>query len=264
MLNIYRISRLPLWTFSKILAIVSSPVIRGSSYIPLIASINMGCLRHNMRFVALISILVMASNARPGIRHFDNGLAYGRSGHGIMTPKHQPRSLENLLWPTANAPSKRMMPGITPIVNRLPMTMIQFTSVRPLIPVSQASEFFMEFYYRIAYMAATAWAQMPRRSYFTVQEGNFILTFNAVGDTIPWDLVQELAERLWDCSRRGLTDLFDVCYANEGTNIAMQVSLRIIDECLSSSSSDFCYREGSVESVNGPDMSNQVRPWGGT
>ena len=223
----------------------------------------MGCSRHNMRFVTLISILAMASHARPGIRHFDNGLLYGRSGHAITISNHQPRNIEDLVWPTANAPSKRMMPGFRPIAKRLPMTMIQFRSVRPLIPVSQAAEFLMEFYANIAHMAATTWAQMPRRSYFTVQEGNFILTFNAVGDTIPWDTVQDLAVRLWDCSRRGLTDLFDVYYAHEGTNIALQVSLRIIDECLSSSDSDFCYREGSVETVTGPDMSNQVQPWGG-
>lgn len=90
-----------------------------------------------------------------------------------------------------------------------------------------------------------------------------MLTFNAVGDTIPWDLVKEIADRLWDLSRRGLTRLFDIYYANEDENIALQVSLRIIAECLSSSDSDFCYREGSVESVTGPDMSDQVQPWGG-
>lgn len=138
----------------------------------------------------------MASNARPEIPHIDNGLLYGRSGHDTMTSNHQSRSLEDFGWPTPNAPSKRMMPGFTPIVNRLPMTIIQFRSVRPLIPVAKASELLMEFYGNIAHMAATAWPQMPRRSFFTVREGNFILSFNAVGDTIPWDTVQELAERL--------------------------------------------------------------------
>ena len=205
----------------------------------------------------------MVSNARPGIRHMDDGLLYRRSGHDIITSNHQSRSLEDLVWPTANAPSKRMMPGFTPVANKMRMSMIQFESVRPLIPVSKASEFFMEFYSRIAYLAATTWAQTPRKPYFTVREGNFILTFNAVGDTIPWDLVQELAERLWVCSRQGLNELFDVYYSNADTSIALQVSLRIIDECLSSSSDDFCYREGSVESVTGPDASNQVQPWGG-
>ena len=254
----------PLWSSPKNLAIASSPVIRAPSYIPYVTSINMRCLRHNMLFLGLVLILATASNARPGTRHVDNGLLYGRSGHHITTSDHQLGSLKNLVWPTAKAPSKRMMPGFRPIANRLPMTMIQFRSVRALIPIQTASEFLMEFYAYVAHMAATAWAQTPRRPYFYIQEGNFILSFNAVGDTVPWDTVQELAERLWDCAARGLTDLFDAYYAHENTNIALQVSLRIIDECLSSSDSDFCYREGSVETVTGPDWSNQIQPWGGT
>ena len=223
----------------------------------------MGCLRHTVRFVALIIFLAIGSNARPGFRHIDHGLMYGRSTHDIMTSNHQLRSLNDPIWSTGNFPSKRMMPGVTPILRELPMSMVHFESIRPIVPVHKASRFFSQFYANIAFLAANTWARTPRKNYFTVREGNFILTFNAVGDTIPWDLVKELAERLWACSRQGLTDLFDVYYTSPDTKIALQVSLRIIDHCLSSSSDDFCYREGSVESVTGPDMSDQVQRWAG-
>ena len=215
-------------------------------------------LRLFLRSAALITLFVTASTARPGIRHIDNNPLYGRSHHDTTTFAHQLRSLTNPLSTSAHAPSKRMMPGVTPILRNIKLHMIHFKSIRPIVPVVKASAFLNEFYTDIIISAQTSWALLPRRQYFTVRGGNFELVFYSFGDTIPWEVVSDLAQRLRQCAIIGATDLFEAVFTDDAAQIGLKVTMAIIDESLSSSDDDF--REGSVPSVNGPDMDYQQDP----
>lgn len=219
----------------------------------------MGYLRYIIRSIALILLLATVSSARPGIRYIDRSLLYERSSHDITTSDDQLRSLAISHPVPAHLPSKRMMPGFSPSAKRLlKMNMVHFEKIRTITPIDKASLFFSNFYANIAHEAANAWARLPRQEYLTLKEGNFILIFNAIGDTIPWEVVKELAERLWLCSQKGLTDMFNIYFTNEAGDIGLRVTLSLVDECLSSGSGDFCYRDGSVESVTGPDPSQAL------
>ena len=76
--------------------------------------------------------------------------------------------------------------------------------------------------------------------------------FSSTGDSIPWDFVKTLAERLWRCASLGFTDTFDAIYMDDLGQVAVSVSLRLTDGSSSSSDSDFQLREGSVPSVTSP------------
>ena len=203
--------------------------------------------------VALILPLCNVT-ARPRVRHIDYGALYGRSDYDT-TLGDQSRNFANPLSGAAHIPSKRMMPGFTPIVHQIKMNMIQFQSIRPIVPIQKASKFLEEFYAQVAISAAGVWSQLPRRYSFAVREGNFELSFRSVGDAIPWDVIRDLAERLWECACMGATDLFEAIYSDFSGRIGLHISLSLIDSTLSSSGDDF--REGSVPSVTGPDMSYQ-------
>ena len=205
------------------------------------------------RLVALILLLCNVT-ARPGIRHINYGALYGRL-HGDTTLGDHSRNLANALSGAAHIPSKRMMPGFTPTVKRISLQMFHFESIRPIVPISKASKFLEEFYGHVALMAGGVWTQVPQKASFTIREGNFELSFRCVGDSIPWDVVKDIAERLWECAVMGMTDLFEAMYTDSTGRIGLKVSMLLIDSSLSSSGDDF--REGSVPSVNGPDMSYQ-------
>ena len=210
---------------------------------------SVGCIS---RSVALICLLCDVT-ARPGIRHIDYGALYGRS-YDDTTPGDHSRNLATSMSAAAHIPSKRMMPGLTPMV-KTRLNMLNFESIRPIVPVHKASKFLEEFYAQIALAAGGVWSQRPRKYAFAIREGNFELSFRSLGDSIPWEVVKDLAERMWECAVMGLTDLFEVVYTDADGQIGLKVTMTIIDASLSSEGDDF--REGSVPSVTGPDMSYQ-------
>ena len=212
-----------------------------------------------MRFVGFIShsvalyFLLCKVTARPWIHHIDNGALYGRSYDDTIPGDHS-WNLANSVSAAAHIPSKRMMPGLTPII-RTRLNMLHFESIRPIVPAYKAAKFLEEFYAQVALAAGGAWSQLPRRYAFSIREGNFELSFRSLGDSIPWEVVQDFAERMWECAVLGLTDLFEVVYSDPSGQIGLKVSMTLIDSSLSSAGDDF--REGSVPSVTGPDMSYQ-------
>ena len=213
-----------------------------------------------MRFVGSVSravaLIVLLCNvtARPGLRHIDCGALYGRS-YGDMTVRDPSRNLTNPLSAAVHKPSKRMMPGVTPMVNRIKMNLLFFESIRPIIPIQMASKFLAEFYAQIALNAGGAWTQLPRKHSFSVRDSNFVLSFRSLGDSIPWDIIKDIAERMWEHAVMGLADLFEATYFDPLGQVGLKVSMLLADASLSSEGDDF--REGSVPSVTGPDMSYQ-------
>ena len=213
----------------------------------------MRCVGVVSRSIALILLLCNVT-ARPGIRHIDYGALYGRSSSDTTLGDHS-RNLGPPLSAAAHISFKRMMPGFTPIVRQSQLNMFYFRTIRPIVPVYKAAKFLEEFYAQIALSADGAWSQLPRKHTFFIREGNFELTFDSVGDSIPWDVVKDLAERLWESAVMGLTDLFEAAFSDSTGQIGLRISMTLIDSSLSSEGDDF--REGSVPSVTGPDMSYQ-------
>ena len=221
----------------------------------------MRCSHFSLRSVVLITFLVGVTSARPGIRHIEHGLLYGRSSDAT-TFNGGFQSLTNPISLAAHTPSKRMMPGLTPIVNSIqPKTVKMYSYIkhRPIVPVVKAAPFCMEVFKDLYEQAGQAWKRLvPEKQYFEFHSGNFAVSFNCVGDTIPWQFVQEIADRLWTAAAMGLTELFEAIYIDERnpTNrFAVKVVMSIVDSSLSSSDDDF--REGSVPSVTGPDTTYQ-------
>ena len=128
--------------------------------------------------------------------------------------------------------------------------MLTLTKIGLIAPIASAARALEDFYSSIALQAAGPWQAEPRSENFSIQEGSFQLSFRSTGDTIPWDFVKEMAERLWECACLGLTHLFDAMYIDEVGQVVVSISLRLADE--SSSSSGGYYREGSIESVTSP------------
>ena len=128
--------------------------------------------------------------------------------------------------------------------------MLTYTTVGLITPVTSAAKALEEFYSSIAIKAGGAWQTQPQTDNFSIDEGNFRLAFSCMGDTIPWDFVKTIAERLWESACLGLANLFDVIYMDDSGRIAVSVSLRLAEGGSSSSGTD--YREGSVPSVTSP------------
>ena len=72
-----------------------------------------------------------------------------------------------------------------------------------------------------------------------------------MGDSIPWEFVKKIADKLWECACMGKSDLFDVIYVDDAGQILVSISLRLADGG-SSSDSGTEFREGSVPSVTSP------------
>ena len=125
-----------------------------------------------------------------------------------------------------------------------------------IVPIEQAAVVLHEFYSRVASSAAGAWAELPERQYFTITEGQFELKFIAIGQSVAWDAVQEMAENLKNLAITGFTNLFEATFFDETGKIGLKVALTLIDSSSSSEGQDF--REGSVPSVSGPDFSYQL------
>lgn len=218
-------------------------------------------IRFLTRSVALVSLFATVSTARPGIRHIDHGLLYGRSPQEITAIEDQSKNLAPLSN-SIHTPSKRMMhskrmmPGFTPAARRGTMNFSGFKKFQAIVPVEQAAFFLHEFYSRVASSAAGAWAQLPEKQYFTITEGNFELKFIAIGQHVAWDVVQEMAETMKNLAITGFTNLFEATFFDTTGKIGLKVALTLIDSSLSSEGDDF--REGSVPSVSGPDNSYQL------
>ncbi len=144
---------------------------------------------------------------------------------------------------------KRIPPRFSPNVQ---MKMMSFKSVAALLPVTEAARYLEEFYSSIATNAAGAWRASPQEYSYLIQQGPFSLLFTSMGDTIPWNFVREMAERLWTCASAGMAELFEVVYMDDAGQVSCAVSLTLLDAEGSSGSAGTDYREGSVPSVGTP------------
>lgn len=130
------------------------------------------------------------------------------------------------------------------------MHKVGFTRFSLIVPIKLAAKALEEFYVEIAVKATTVWATLPQRPELNLQQGNFRLNFQCIGDTIPWNFVKEMADLLWECACREFTDLFEVIYMNRMQTIAVKVWLEIVER--SSGDSNSGVREGSVPSITSP------------
>ena len=137
-----------------------------------------------------------------------------------------------------------------PSSGMIKMKMITFTRVGLLTPVAAAARALEDFYSSIAIKAAGVWQAEPQTDNFSIEEGSLRLTFSCIGDTIPWNFVKAMADKLWECACLGLTDLFDAVFMDDDGQVGVSISLRLSDGSSSSSGTDF--REGSVPSVTSP------------
>ena len=117
------------------------------------------------------------------------------------------------------------------------------------MPVNAAARALEEFYSQIAIKASTIWPSEPRATDFIIKEGDFELAFNAVGDTIPWDFVAEMANRGWESACMGMTDLFEAIYTTENGRLAVRIALTLAEDSVASSDTVANDREGSVPST---------------
>ncbi|KAL8906575.1 MAG: hypothetical protein Q9207_001959 [Kuettlingeria erythrocarpa] len=156
------------------------------------------------------------------------------------------------------------------------MKYLQFKALAAITPIAPAAQALEEFYTAVAVAARDDWASRPRLSGFVYSEGGFSLAMQSWGDTIPWDFVFAMANRLWMCAAQGLPYLFDLAYSSPDGKIAVSITLRLVAEAISSvvgsngvtpsdgstptwaydlnglpgNDPDQDYREGSVPSVN--------------
>lgn len=135
---------------------------------------------------------------------------------------------------------------------KVQMRMVTFETVVAMAPVTNAAKFLESFYSSIAINAAGAWQALPQRDSFRIIEGPFALSFTCLGDTIPWSFVKDMADRLWECTCLGMSQLFDAVFVTDARDIAVAVSLTLMEGDGSSQSSGTEYREGSVPSVGSP------------
>ena len=207
-----------------------------------------------LSFLCLLSAVTL-STARPTLEQISESLSILgprqlQTGWFRRSPETSVRALSAMVIPHSS--EKRTPPSFSfqPHPVKAKMRQIAFTSMGMLTPVATAAQALQEFYRNIAINAGSIWKTEPLRDTFSIVEGSFRLSFTSMGDTIPWEFVEQIAERLWCAASRGLTDLFDVIYTHETQQIAVMISMRIAED--SSSSSDTDYREGSVPSVTSP------------
>ena len=195
---------------------------------------------------------VRVSTASPTVNPPSELFSFGQrlESQETWTPHgHEQNTIS--LSPTAKsrAPEKRMLTDFDPTT--VQMKMLTFKTVQALTPIVGAARFLEGFYSGIALKAGGAWQSQPRQDSITITQGPVSLVLTSMGDTIPWDFVKTMAERMWEIACMGAADLFDAVYASEGGKIAVAVSLRLVDDT-SGSSSGTDYREGSVPSVGSP------------
>lgn len=142
-------------------------------------------------------------------------------------------------------------PGSNPMI--LKMKLVTYQAVASIAPIAEAARYLEGFYNSIAASAAGIWQTQPRREMLTIEQGPLEFMISSMGDTIPWEFVQEMANRLQLAASMGMATLFEAIYMDEGAKIGVAVSLRLINPDGSRSSSVTQYdREGSVPSVGSP------------
>ena len=152
---------------------------------------------------------------------------------------------------TPHSSSHKRMYQFSPA--RMRVHMVHFQSFCAIVPVASAAKWLEEFYSKIGTLAATEWAQTPETDSFAIVLGHFRLSFNSLGDTIPWTFVREVVGMMWETSVRGFAELFEVIYQDEAKRVAVIIVLDLVDDNGSSSSGDGeFWREGSVPSVTSP------------
>lgn len=202
---------------------------------------------------SLTCLLAPPSTARPAVE----------PPSGSMSAPKPPQSLQGLWTPDSHGRNTRAFYSTnraTLIEKRTPptfsysiiqMKMMTFTTIGYITPIASAARALEDFYSSIAIKAGGVWAANPRLEHFSIQEGNFELSFESIGDAIPWPFVKRMAEKLWESACLGMAQLFDVVYADDAGQVLVSISLRLTDGG-SSSGSDTQYREGSVPSITSP------------
>ena len=137
--------------------------------------------------------------------------------------------------------------------SRIVMQMVQYQTVCAIAPVEHAAKWLEEFYTSVAHLAATEWTTTPETDNFAIALGHFRLSFNSIGDTIPWAFVRKTADMLLRTAVAGFAELFEIVYSTQSGEIGVRIVLDLVDDTGGSSSGDNeFWREGSVPSVNGP------------
>ena len=216
---------------------------------------------HHISTLFLLSLvyilpLVRVSTARQTVEHPSEGLAIPQPplSQGVWTPRSHNRNGGNIpVLPRrvgASMIEQRTNPSLSSA--KVQMRMVTFQTLVAMAPVTNAARFLENFYSSIAISAAGAWQALPQRNSFRIVEGPFALSFICVGDTIPWSFLKDMADRLWESDCLGMTQLFEAIFMTDARDIAVVVSLTLMEGDGSSQSSGTDYREGSVPSVGSP------------
>ena len=211
---------------------------------------------HNVVVLSILSLLCLlpiltVSTARsttgPPAEFFP--IPKPRHSQGAWIPRSQGREASALSSTfSTGSLRKRTPPDFN--YSSVRMRLISFTYAGLLTPVVSAAKALEIFYSSIALKAAGPWQAEPQSDTIAIEDGPFRLTLASIGDTIPWDIVKTMAERLWQCASLGFTDMFDAMYMDDSGQVALTISLRLVEG--SSSSSDTDFRDGSVPSVISP------------
>lgn len=138
-------------------------------------------------------------------------------------------------------------------LERTRVNLVHWQTVCAIVPVAPAAKWLEEFYSSIAELASTEWAATPETDNFAIVQGHFRLSFNCLGDKIPWQFVKNVADRLYATAAYGFAELFEMVYQDEAKGIAVRITMDLVDDNGSSSSGDGeFWREGSVPSVVSP------------
>lgn len=203
-------------------------------------------------FGLVLLLFVITSTARPASAPANHDPSIRQTKQAPDTSQPQRHFGKARNYPTAiayDSPHKRMMPGLSPVVTRVKM--IHFQKFTAMVPITAPAGFLEEFFMSIAQKChpdSGEWSLLPQRNTLSFVKGAFRLSFNSVGDTIPWNFVQYYAERLWKVAALGLTELFEGVYADDLHQVGVRITLTLVDESSGSGSEGF--REGSVPSIN--------------
>ena len=201
--------------------------------------------------ILLVLFLVITIHARPSTPFEKDNILIAQDHHSSTSPNTPPSTFvaqQYKVPTTSHALHRRMLPN-GPTSGRSGAITRIFGHIVCLAPITQAAKFLEGFFSDIAINAGGEWSTLPERSVFAIEEGSFRLSFNCIGDTIPWSFVKEIGNRLWEVAAMGGIHLFEGVFADEAATIAVQVTLSIIEDSAGSNSGQD-WREGSVPSLN--------------
>lgn len=122
--------------------------------------------------------------------------------------------------------SKRMMPSISREVKNI-MHLIHFQTIEHLHPVETATKIVEEFLQDMALIVKNEYSRTPELLDFSWQQGQLRLNFKCIGDTVPWALVERIANQLWEGACLQFTELFEFIYMNSDHSIGLRVWLEL-------------------------------------